>query len=295
MENKINNWCENIYKKGCCDCSYDIEKINPFEPYIWNFQSVGENFYVKFTTKKLDVFYSYFQPSINKKAPLLVHLPGYGGEMSMHPELSERYNVLHINPLGYTSPKGKDKNKMTLNGVGEVFVNTALKLSGGYDDFFTCAVIAIEWAKKQASVLSDRISFFGTSQGGGSALILASIYSTQKCVCSVASDQPFLTNFKDANYRGAYSIGQEKLSKLSKEDYVKAFEQVDTINHVYRLNQIPVLLTSGGKDDTCPKDTVVSLFEKLNGTKSYTCFNDLTHGYNRQFISLAKAWFNIYA
>ena len=92
---------------------------------------------------------------MNSPAPLLVHTPGYGGEMSMHPELAQYFNVLHINPLGYTTPEGKDEN--------------------------------------------------------------------------------------------------------------------------------------------CPPETIENLFLQLKGTKSYTHFSHLDHGYNREFIQLVKAWFMIYA
>ncbi|GEM_PF-2223529 len=34
---------------------------------------------------------------MHSPAPLVVHTPGYGEEMSMHPELARYFNVLHIN------------------------------------------------------------------------------------------------------------------------------------------------------------------------------------------------------
>ena len=42
-------------------------------------------------------FYAYFQPVYSGgPAPLLLHVPGYGGELSMHPELVfDGFNVLH--------------------------------------------------------------------------------------------------------------------------------------------------------------------------------------------------------
>ena len=96
------------------------------------------NRFVRFERDGKFAFYAYFQPCYDKRAPLAVHTPGYGGEMSFHPEMATRWNVLHISPLGYNTPRGKDRTKMTMNGCGAVYPETLL--SGGvhgYADWLT--------------------------------------------------------------------------------------------------------------------------------------------------------------
>ena len=72
-----------------------------------------------------DTFYAYWQPSASAaRAPLLIHLPGYGAEMTAHPELvALGYNVLHINPQGYATPYGYSEEKK-VDGVWPVLPET---------------------------------------------------------------------------------------------------------------------------------------------------------------------------
>ncbi|MBQ6078554.1 MAG: acetylxylan esterase [Clostridia bacterium] len=289
----IDEWVASIRKEGGRACTCTEEYIDPFRPSMYIFQSVCADRFVRIESEGYDPFYCYFQPCFQKTAPLIVHTPGYGGEMSMHPELAQYFNVLHINPLGYTTPKGKDMSKMVMNNWGAVLPDT-IRSGGesGYRTWLINCVMAVNWALAQDCVLKDRVSFFGTSQGGGAALLLGSVFND--ITRATASDEPFLTNFKMAAFRGAYGMGRELYEDVPAETIERAIYLIDTVNHIHRFN-FPILLTSGGKDDTCPPETVADLFERLPGTKSYTHFSYLPHGYNREFVQLAKAWFLIYA
>ena len=291
---RIDSFVEAVFTAGNKVCNISIEHIDPFKPYIYPFHVIGLNRYVRFEPPMRSPFYAYYQPCFSKAAPLLVHTPGYGAEMSIHPELTDSFCVLHINPLGYVTPDGKDADKMTMGGLGSVLPDTIVSEGrGGYFDWLSDCVTAIEWAKNQPEVLPDRISFFGLSQGGGASLLLGSIYSGRGTQC-VAADQPFLTNIIMGDGRGAYGMGGELYAHISKEKVLDALYNYDTINHVHRYT-FPVLLASGGQDAVCPEDTIQSLFAKLTGTRSYTHFEHLAHGYNKEFVLLAKSWFAIYA
>ena len=68
--------------------------------------------YVRFRPAGMCEFYGYWQPALSGPAPLLVHVPGYGAEISAHPDLvAAGYSVLHISPLGYSTPNGADETK----------------------------------------------------------------------------------------------------------------------------------------------------------------------------------------
>lgn len=160
----VDAWVASIRKEGQRPCRYETQYINPFKPSLHIFQSVKADYFVKIESDGYDPFYCYFQPCMHSPAPLVVHTPGYGGEMSMHPELAQYFNVLHINPLGYTTPEGKDVSKMTMDaGVdmwGEVYPDT-LKSGGtkGYYTWLVNCVMAVEWAFRQECVLPGRVSF----------------------------------------------------------------------------------------------------------------------------------------
>lgn len=289
----IDTWAESIRREGSRPCVCTEEFIDPFQPSMYIFQSVEADRFVRIESEGYDPFYCYYQPCFRKSAPLIVHTPGYGGEMSMHPELAQYFNVLHINPLGYTTPRGKDHSKLTMGGLGPVLPDTMTTGgTGGYYTWLVNCVMAVNWALSRPEVLDNRVSFFGTSQGGGAALLLGSIF--RDITRATASDQPFLTNLDMADYRGAYNMGRELYENTDPELVARGRYLIDTVNHAHRI-QFPVLLTSGGRDETCPPETIADLFSKLTGTKSYTHFEHLSHGYNREFVQMAKAWFLIYA
>ena len=147
---------------------------------------------------------------------------------------------------------------------------------------------------KQPEVISDRVSFFGTSQGGGTSLLLGSIFKDNGIRC-VAADEPYLTDFPAAVGDGAYTIPGEMLEKaVDKTDLWHAMGLIDTVSHVHRLN-IPVLLTAGGIDTSCPEKTVKRLFELLPSTKAFIHLDGVGHGYTPQFVQLATAWFRLHA
>lgn len=257
---------------------------------------VGQEFrYVKFTRSNGEVFYGYWQPAPSTPAPLLVHVPGYGAEISSHPELAAAgFHVLHICPMGYVTPAGTDETKKK-DGDWPVLPDTIASIPGaGYRQWLLHGMLATGWAMNRPDVLPDRVSFFGTSQGGGGALLLASMFKDKGARC-VAADEPFLTNFPLAAGRGAYRRVPAGLQKLENpQTGWRELGFIDTLSHAERLS-MPVLLTAGGKDEICPADTVQSLFERLPGTKSFTYLAKSKHRYTREFVMLAAAWFRLYA
>lgn len=144
-----------------------------------------------------DEFYAIWQPAAATPAPLLIHTPGYGAEMTVHPELvAQGYNVLHINPLGYATPDGFNTAKLQGRPWphwGVMLDTMTSKAQRGYHQWFAQCIAAITWAQRQPETLPERLSFFGFSQGGGAALLLGSLYQGRGARC-VAAEAPFLTN-----------------------------------------------------------------------------------------------------
>lgn len=251
---------------------------------------------MKFTPAGRRPFYGIWQPALRGPAPLVVHLPGYGAELSVHPDVNaEGYNVLQLSPLGYWTPDGFDDSLRRASGDWPVLPDTMISDgAGGYRDWLSDAAGAVMWAWTQPQVLPGRVSFYGTSQGGGTALLLGSVFSGAGTRC-VAADEPFLTNYPLADFRGAYGILRGAFDDLV--DKAKAWHGLglcDTLAHAERMSY-PVLLTEGTADDVCPPDTVESLYVKLPSTKAIYSLDGRGHGYNYEFIRLACAWFRLYA
>jgi cephalosporin-C deacetylase-like acetyl esterase len=300
---EVDAWCEGILRRA--DAARVTVKPVATSPYdfrlgVWHAQDQSR--YVAFSSRSFPTFYGYWQtvPS-GGPAPALIHLPGYGAEMSAHPELvAAGYNVLHVNPAGYATPTGPDERKRGADGNWPILPDTAV--SGGkrgYATWLRDAVVAARWLQEQPQVQPERLGVFGTSQGGGTALLLASLLR-ERGVRAVAADQPFLTGFRlmlEQEEKGAYALvfpAVEQLPAKQQAAAWRALGHIDTISHAHRLT-MPTLLTAGGIDTTCPPPTIRALFAALPGTRSYTEIAEQGHGYNQYFVQLARAWFGSFA
>lgn len=267
---------------------------NPITHAFGNGPNSLINQFVRFETGGGHTFWGYWQPAMKQPAPLLINLPGYGGYISMHPQINDdNYNILHISPLGYISPEGAHMEIATEDGNWPVLPNTAMGLPGGYEDWLLDCLTAIRWAKEQPGVLPNRLSLFGTSQGGGGSLLLASILKDHvRCVCA---DLPFLTAFPLTNLTGeAYGLLKEAHSNVEESLFWNRLGYIDTISHSHRLT-MPVMLSSGGKDIICPPATIEFLFNRLPGTKQYTYLEENVHTHSRQSMILFRSWLALHA
>jgi len=292
---EVDQWVDSIWELAdSMECKVEVLNINANTHSMGNHNNT-EFTYIKFNSEGLDPFYGYWQPTHSTPAPLLVHVPGYGAEMSMHPELiSQGYHVLHISPLGYATPSGPDETKKRSDNWPVLPDTVTSSAEKGYKLWLINCILAIKWAQGLQEVLNQRISFFGTSQGGGGALLLGSIYRDKGVRC-VAADLPFLTNFPMSSGRGAYRHATMGLNKVKDSSIGwKHLGYIDTLSHAERLT-VPVLLTAGVKDDVCPPETIESLFNVLPSTRSLTYLIEGTHRYSREFIPLASSWFRLYA
>ncbi len=295
-EQELEAWIDQMHADSET-ASFTAEIGDPYTPtYFGEFHSPSR--IVKFTRDGHEFWGMWHPKASGAPAPLLIHLPGYGGELSSHWDVAaEGYNLLHLSPLGYWTPRGMPDEKRE-NGEWPVLPDTVRTFArGGYREWILDVICAVRWAWTQAGVMENRVSFYGTSQGGGTALLLGSVFK-DRGTASVCADVPFLINFPLADFRGAYSIVlpglKDAIASAGEQAAWKSIGYVDNFCHADRMNY-PVLLVAGGKDALCPADTVVSLFEKLNTVKSFTLLPNHPHAYNPEFIKLACAWFDLYA
>jgi len=261
---------------------------------------MGGNRIVKFMPEGRRPFYGIWQPALCGPAPLVVHLPGYGAELSVHPDVNaEGYNVLCLSPLGYWTPQGFDDSLRGENGNWPVLPDTMLSDGEkGYRQWLADAAMAVMWAWTQPQVIPGRVSFYGTSQGGGTSLLLGAIFAGAGTRC-VAADEPYLTNFPLGITKP--NSGYSMLARAFEPGFEVPAEKLwhglgycDTMNYADRMD-FPVLLTVGTNDGVCPPDTIEELYKVLPSTKAIYSLAGRGHGYNYEFIRLACAWFRLYA
>jgi cephalosporin-C deacetylase-like acetyl esterase len=291
---EIDGWCENILKES----EQRTVTVKPLDAGSYTFQlgvyHTAGNHYVAFESPGRKTFYGYWQQASVSPAPVLFHVPGYGAEISAHPELVvEGFNVLHINPLGYATPQGPSQTDRAWPVLPDTVRSQGQK---GYVEWLGDAVVAVRWALSLEKAEPTRYAFFGSSQGGGTSLLLGSIFA-ERNLKAVAADVPYLTNFPmmyGKENRGAYEGAFKAMESESGEtDEWRALGFIDTLSHAHRLN-IPTLLTAGSLDEACPPASVNSLFEVLPGTRSYAYLSGQGHTYTMPFLRLAKAWFKLY-
>ena len=240
-------------------------------------------------------FYGYWQPALNSPAPLLINLPGYGGSITMQPQIGQLgYHVLHISPLGYVEPQRVCTERTLPDGNWPVLPNTAAGRPGGYEDWLSDCLLAVRWAQTRPEVLADRLSLFGTSQGGGGSLLLASILGPERVRC-VCADLPFLTNYPRSGLEGdAYQLLQPVYNETPHEIFWHNLGFLDTMSHAHRLT-MPIMLSAGGEDTVCPPATIHPLFEALPGTKQYTYLEHQVHTHSLSSLFLFSAWLQMFA
>jgi len=291
---EIDQWVEQLLNKSiAAGITGTFTEDNPIRHAFGNGPNSLVNRFVRFETES-HVFWGYWQPAHKQPAPLLINLPGYGGYISMHPQISDdAYNILHISPLGYVTPDGPDMELAMKNGCWPVLCNTARGCPHGYEEWLLDCLLAIRWATQLPEVLSDRISLYGTSQGGGGSLLLASILNSEvRCVCA---DLPFLTAFPLSGLQGeAYGILQDVYEQEDRRLFWNRLGFVDTISHSHRLH-MPTMLSAGGKDTVCPAATVEYLFQMLPGSKQYTFLENNVHTHSRESMFLFRNWLSLFA
>ncbi len=295
---ELSAWIDEIWKTAR-ETPVTVERIEDglaaMNPYFFVGHTLWKSRFYKFSPQGRDPFYVYWQPVENGPAPLCTHLPGYGCEINSHPDtVSRGFNVLEVAPWGMVTPDGFTPKRDQVSVLPETIRSLA---KDGYFYWFADCIQAVLWAWQQPETLQDRVSFYGTSQGGGTALLLASLFRDHGVRC-VAADVPFLTNFKLAGNHGAYSMVaqpvQETAAQHGEAAAWKSLGYVDTICHAHRLT-MPVLLTSGTTDELVPEETVNSLFEILPKSRCYMDIEGRSHGFTPEFIHLAWAWMRLYA
>lgn len=222
-----------------------------------------------------------------KPWPVIVTVPGYGGEQQgvMLSECQRGYAILQVFPRG----QGES---------AKFFKRTGDKLTSGltapesayYQGVYADVIRMIDYISTRADVDSNRIAMMGTSQGGGIALAVASL---DKRIKAVVAHLPFLCNFRLA--AGIKNSLVKKLLDGANANTEASLQTLDYFDPVLLAPElkVPVLMSAGGKDETCPAQTIQSVYDKIGAKKSLTFYPDLIHTscvdfYNQSWLWLQK-------
>lgn len=235
--------------------------------------------YIRFSGE----YYGWFVPAKRQNVPLMVILPGYEASLKQMPDLQERFHTLFLSPLGYGTPWGPNEEKRR-KGTWPVFFDTVLGTGEEtYNTWIIQVINAIRWIQDQTE--SRGLVFVGTSQGGGMALVLGSLFSDE--TLAVCADEPWLVGFSTEERIHdviEFCTPSPELT-VNREEVELRLRAIDPLCHAERLT-MPVLLTAGEKDLQCPPKYIKRLFEMLpaNEHNRYVTFPNREHGYHRCFF-----------
>ncbi len=219
-----------------------------------------------------------------KPWPVIVTMPGYGGLQQgvMLSECQRGYAILQLFPRGQGDSAALSKidgDKLT----AELDAPEGAYYQGAYAD----VIRAIDFAASRSDLDPERIALVGTSQGGGIALAVAALDPRVK---AVVAHLPFLCNCRLAA-KTPGSLVKQLLDKAGRNDEsaLRTLDFFDPENLVTNLH-VPVLISAGGKDQTCPMATIQSVYDRVPSQKTLKVYPNLSHTSCVDFYNLSWTW-----
>jgi cephalosporin-C deacetylase len=215
------------------------------------------------------------------RMPAVVTAPGYEGSQQgvMLAECQRGYAILQVWPRPV--PAGTDK----------LTWRTASPQGAYYQFAYADVVRAIDYLSARAGIDPDRIAIAGTSQGGGIALAVASLDSRVK---AVVAHVPFLCDMRAAARTRGSLVGRLlDQAGRNNEEALRTLDYFDPLNLVPRLRS-PALVSSGGKDLTCPSPGIRAVFDRIPSVKSLFQDPELIHTTSAPFYDMMWSWIDRY-
>ena len=203
--------------------------------------------------------------NLDKPAPALILLPGYAtSRLTPGIGLSKQgYAVLRVQVRGYDVDQEsypKDNGSYATIGIDspETYI---------YREIVCHCIRGVDFlASRKGEVDNKRIGAMGGSQGGGLSIMLAGL---DKRIKFVAANVPFMSNWplamKVTGNPTREIVWYINKHSEKKDRVMRTVSFFDTMNVAAGID-IPVILSAGYWDRTCPVNTIYGLYRKL-GTK----------------------------
>ena len=216
--------------------------------------------------------------------PVIITTPGYGGFQQgiMLSECQRGYAIIQVFPRGQ-GPSAEffkiDKDKL----AGNITQPDGYYYQGAYADVMR----VIDYINSRKDLDAKRIALVSTSQGGGISLAVAAIDNRVK---TVVAHLPFLCNFKMTAHTDGSLVkqildkyGKNSEASLNVLSYFDPFELAPNI-------KCPALISAGGKDTTCPKETIQSTYTRISVKKKLIIYPELKHTSCLDFYKKTWDW-----
>lgn len=198
------------------------------------------------------------------KYPVLVTVPGAGQGIS-GPAGYAASGVITLSMNVHKFPTADNSTEQARRYKEDIKTGTYAYRGAGDRDkyFFRSVYVAVNHAINYVAAMKEydgkHMVFDGSSQGGGSALILAGL---NKNITALAANVPALCDH--GGFRAGRGSGWPQL--FNRPDPDKYAPYFDAANFASLVN-VPALVSCGFLDTTCPPSTVYAAFNELKGEK----------------------------
>jgi cephalosporin-C deacetylase len=221
--------------------------------------------------------------------PAIIGAPGYGGKQQgvELDECQRGYVILQVFPRS----QGESETLWKIDGPDKLTWRIGAPDGYYYQGAYADLLRGIDFLSGRPEVDPQRIGMMGTSQGGGIALAVAAI---DPRVRAVTAHVPCLCDLrKAAGIAGSHANVLLNKAGMNGESAWKTLDYFDALHLVQDLHA-PALVSSGGKDPTCPASTIRATFDRIGGVKSLVSYPDLPHTTSQAFYVLSWAWMDMY-
>jgi cephalosporin-C deacetylase len=221
--------------------------------------------------------------------PAIVSVPGYGGfqQALMLEECQRGYAVLQVFPRS----QGHSAELWKIDGPEKLTWHLDKPDGYYYQLAYADILRGIDYLMTRKDIDHDRVGIAGTSQGGGIALAVAALDPRLK---AVVAHVPFLCDVRQsARTEGALIKRLLDTAKLNDEPHLRTLDYIDPLQLVPTL-RAPTLVSSGGKDRTCPAPTIRAVFDRIPAVKSLFHDPELPHTTSAPFYQMTWLWLDRY-
>ena len=230
-------------------------------------------------------------PPPSSRFPAVLAVPGYGGMKDIPTHLAiSGFAVLTLFPRA----QGESLKEWQLGNGTKITYNLLNKEEYYYRYAYMDCIRGLDFLCHQLEVDASRMGMWSRSQGGGLTLATASL---DPRLSVAVAEEPFLCNYPEA-----INITSTPYKEL--HDYIKSnpdsndailetLYYFDTLNLVHSIN-CPTLMNIGMKDQTCPYNTIMPVFERIKAPKAIHIYPELAHSPCSDFNSHAMNWLRRY-
>lgn len=248
----------------------------------------------------------YRTPKNKRNVPAILQLPSLGGGFTNPQSLEEQ--PLYGVPLDFAvlslNIRGHGNSKDHLNVGKDVFTyithNLHDKNKYVYRGAVADAIRGLDFLSQRLEIDKERIAIEGASQGGGLSLIVSALDSRVK-LC--AADVPFLCDIENLAMQTGWVKNEiekyiKKNKNLSYHQAINNLSYFDTKNFAPMI-KIPVLMSTGLQDNTCPPATNFATFNQIQSTfKQYCVYPYGKHGgggreHRKLKFNWIRSWFGM--